>query len=47
MKQWLGHNLSVDIGQGDKRQAAASGTCKKKCMTRRSETQGDDEMRRR
>jgi hypothetical protein len=29
MRQWLGHNLSVDIGQGDKRQATASGTCKK------------------
>jgi hypothetical protein len=28
-RQWLGHNLSVDLGQGDKRQATASGTCKK------------------
>jgi hypothetical protein len=24
----LGHNLSVDLGQGDKRQATTSGTCK-------------------
>jgi hypothetical protein len=28
-RHWLGLNLSIDLGQGDKRQATASGTFQK------------------